>query len=69
MYRAGADTLNKRTDTQTRDAAQALTFDSVSFSYGPDRVHFNQNEDHSAKYKVNIDSATFDPVSRRVAVR
>ena len=35
----------------------------------PERVHFNQNEEHAAKYKVNIESATFDAAGRKVTVR
>ena len=35
----------------------------------PERVHFNQNEDHAAKYKVNIESATFDAAARKVTVK
>ena len=35
----------------------------------PERVHFNQNEDTSAKYKVNIESATFDAGARKVTVK
>ncbi len=38
-------------------------------SVSPERVHFNQNEEHSAKYKVNIDSVTFDAGTRVVRVR
>jgi len=35
----------------------------------PERVHFNQNEEHAAKYEVNIESATFDAAGRKVTVR
>ena len=38
-------------------------------SVSPERVHFNQNEDTSAKYKVNIESATFDAGARKVTVK
>ena len=38
-------------------------------SVSPERVHFNQNEDTSAKYKVNIESATFDTGARKVTVK
>jgi OmcA/MtrC family decaheme c-type cytochrome len=37
-------------------------------SVSPERVHFNQNEDHAAKYRVTIESATFDPTARVVRV-
>jgi OmcA/MtrC family decaheme c-type cytochrome len=38
-------------------------------THGPDRVHWNQNEENAAKYKVNIESATYDPTGRKVSVR
>ncbi len=33
-----------------------------------ERVHWNQSEAHAAKYKMNIDSATFDAATRKVRV-
>jgi OmcA/MtrC family decaheme c-type cytochrome len=36
---------------------------------GPDRVHWNQNEENAAKYKMNIESATFDAAARKVTVK
>ena len=41
----------------------------VGTSVSPERVHFNQNEEHAARYKVNIESATFDAAARKVTVR
>jgi len=38
-------------------------------SVSAERVHWNQNEENAAKYKVNIESATFDPAARKVTVR
>jgi OmcA/MtrC family decaheme c-type cytochrome len=35
----------------------------------PERVHWNQNEENAAKYKVNIESAVFDPAARVVNVK
>ena len=35
----------------------------------PDRVHWNQNEENAAKYKMNIDSATYDAANRKVVVK
>lgn len=35
----------------------------------PERVHWNQNEENAAKYKVVIDSATFDAAGRKVTVK
>ena len=41
----------------------------VGTSISPDRVHWNQAEEHAAKYKVNIESATFDSSARKVTVK
>ncbi len=38
-------------------------------SVSPERVHWNQNEENSAKYQVQIESATFDAAGRKVTVR
>ncbi len=38
-------------------------------SVSPGRVHFNQNEENSAKYKVTIESATFDSAARKVTIK
>jgi OmcA/MtrC family decaheme c-type cytochrome len=35
----------------------------------PERVHFNQNEENAAKYKVVIDRATYDAAGRKVSVK
>jgi OmcA/MtrC family decaheme c-type cytochrome len=37
-------------------------------SVSPERVHWNQNEENGAKYKVNIESATFNAGARTVTV-
>jgi OmcA/MtrC family decaheme c-type cytochrome len=34
-----------------------------------ERVHWNQNEENSAKYKMNIESATYDAATRLVTVK
>jgi OmcA/MtrC family decaheme c-type cytochrome len=38
-------------------------------SVSAERVHWNQNEENAAKYKVNIESALYDPATRKVSVR
>jgi OmcA/MtrC family decaheme c-type cytochrome len=38
-------------------------------SVSPGRVHFNQNEENAANYKVTIESATFDAAARKVTVK
>jgi OmcA/MtrC family decaheme c-type cytochrome len=35
----------------------------------PERVHWNQNEENSAKYKMNIESASYDAATRKVTVQ
>ncbi len=35
----------------------------------PERVHWNQNEENAAKYKMNIESATYDATARKVTVK
>ena len=35
----------------------------------PERVHWNQNEENAAKYKMNIESTTYDPGTRKVTVQ
>ena len=49
--------------------AQCAICHAQGVTYGPDRVHWNQNEENAAKYKVNIDSALYDPATRKVSVR
>jgi len=42
---------------------------SPGSAVAPERVHFNQNEENGAKYKMNIDSAAYDPATRKVTVK
>ena len=49
--------------------AQCIGCHGQGLTFGPDRVHWNQNEENAAKYKVNIDSALYDPATRKVSVR
>ncbi len=35
----------------------------------PERVHWNQNEENGAKYRMNIESASFDSAARKVTVK
>jgi len=49
--------------------AQCAICHAQGVTYGPDRVHWNQNEENAAKYKVNIDSALYDPATRKVSIR
>ena len=57
------------TDPLAIPNAQCADCHAQGVTYGPDRVHWNQNEENAAKYKVNIDSALYDPATRKVSVR
>jgi OmcA/MtrC family decaheme c-type cytochrome len=56
-------------------AAKDIPNSDCAFCHGlggavsAENVHWNQNEENAAKYKVNIESATFDPAARKVTVR
>lgn len=41
----------------------------VGSNIAPERVHWNQNEENAALYKMNIESATYDPGTRAVTVK
>ncbi|HEX9720399.1 MAG TPA: OmcA/MtrC family decaheme c-type cytochrome [Ramlibacter sp.] len=38
-------------------------------SIAPERVHWNQNEENAAKYKMNIEDAAYDAATRKVTVK
>jgi OmcA/MtrC family decaheme c-type cytochrome len=38
-------------------------------TWSSEQVHWNQNEENAAKYKFNIEAATYDAASRQVTVR
>lgn len=48
---------------------QCVACHKAGSNISPDRVHWNQNEENSAKYAMNIDSAVFDAVARKVVVK
>jgi OmcA/MtrC family decaheme c-type cytochrome len=56
-------------DPRTLANSTCLTCHREGTGLEPGRVHFNQNEEHSAKYKVVIDSATYDATGRKVTVK
>lgn len=49
--------------------AQCADCHRVGSNISPERVHWNQNEENAAKYKMNIDSATYDAATRKVTVK
>jgi OmcA/MtrC family decaheme c-type cytochrome len=60
-------TLGTNVDTTTD--AQCANCHSATSTWGADRVHWNQNEEDAAKYKMNIESATYDSTTRKVTVK
>jgi len=56
---------------QAKDLTNAQCADchKAGSNISPERVHFNQNEDNSARYKMNIESAAYDAATRKVTVR
>ncbi|EHR69671.1 decaheme c-type cytochrome, OmcA/MtrC family [Burkholderiales bacterium JOSHI_001] len=49
--------------------AQCKECHKVGSNIAPERVHWNQNEENAAKYKMNIESATWDATGRKVTVK
>jgi OmcA/MtrC family decaheme c-type cytochrome len=49
--------------------AQCANCHSATSTWGAERVHWNQNEEDAAKYKMNIESATYDSTTRKVTVK
>ena len=49
--------------------AQCVTCHKAESSISPEVVHWNQNEENSAKYKMNIESATYAAATRKVTVK
>ena len=42
---------------------------SPGSAVAPERVHWNQNEENAAKYKMNIESAAYDAATRKVTIK
>ena len=49
--------------------AQCVACHKPGSNLATDRVHWNQNEENSAKYKMNIESTTYDAAARMVTVK
>jgi len=56
-------------DPRTLPSSECQGCHVAGTSLGTDRVHFNQNEDNAAKYKLNIESATYEAASRKVTIK
>jgi OmcA/MtrC family decaheme c-type cytochrome len=48
---------------------QCVECHKAGTNLGSDRVHWNQNEENGAKYKMNIESASYDAVARKVTIK
>jgi OmcA/MtrC family decaheme c-type cytochrome len=48
---------------------QCANCHKVGSAIAPERVHWNQNEENAAKYKMNIESTTYDATTRKVTVK
>ena len=59
------------TNTKATDLtdAQCVACHKAGSNISPAVVHWNQNEENSAKYKMNIESASFDATTRKVSVK
>jgi OmcA/MtrC family decaheme c-type cytochrome len=62
LVKAGA-AANELTNAQCADCHR------VGSNISAERVHWNQNEENSAKYKMNVDSATYDAATRKVTIK
>lgn len=49
--------------------AQCAACHAPGSNISPERVHWNQNEENAAQYKMNIESAVYDAANRRVTVQ
>lgn len=63
---AAASTNTMATDLTN---AQCVACHKAGSNISPAVVHWNQNEENSAKYKMNIESASFDAATRNVTVK
>jgi OmcA/MtrC family decaheme c-type cytochrome len=65
---ASHTTYNNGADPKTMANSQCADCHRPGSNISPERVHWNQNEEHAAKYKMNIEAATYDPATRLVTV-
>nr|WP_319565784.1 OmcA/MtrC family decaheme c-type cytochrome [uncultured Rhodoferax sp.] len=63
---AASATNTKATDLTN---AQCIACHKVGSNISSEVVHWNQNEENSAKYKMNIEGATYDAATRKVTVK
>ena len=68
---AGVVGPNPNPNAQAKDLtnAQCAACHKPGSNISPERVHWNQNEENAAKYKMNITSVAYDSTARKVAVK
>jgi OmcA/MtrC family decaheme c-type cytochrome len=49
--------------------AQCANCHKAGSNISPERVHWNQNEENAARYKMNIESASYDAATRKVTIK
>lgn len=62
-------TFNNGADPKAMTNAQCTACHKPGSNIAAERVHWNQNEENAARYKMNIESATYDAAARAVTVK
>ena len=65
----GATAAAKNTKATDLTNSQCVACHKVGSNISPEVVHWNQNEENAAKYKMNIESASYDAATRKVTVK
>lgn len=61
--------FNNGADPKAMSNAQCAGCHKAGTNLSAERVHWNQNEENAARYKMNIESASYDAATRLVTVR
>ena len=61
--------FNNGADPKGMSNAQCAGCHKAGSNLSAERVHWNQNEENAARYKMNIESASYDAATRLVTVR
>lgn len=68
-WRASHTVFNGGADPATLTNAQCQACHLTGSNLDTARVHYNQNEENAARYRLHIESATYDPGTRDVTLR
>ena len=68
-YNIHITNLKLGADAASVTNADCATCHGAGKTWAPDQAHFNQSEVNAAKYKVMIDSATYDSAGRKITVK